>query len=112
MRVPPGGRVLVTGATGFIGRPLIERLSAAGYLVTAMGRRARPSGISQTIEYIEADLSTPGSLSMLLPFRWDAIVNVAGSAPKTELSWDDGVDLIATHVRIAAQLFGALPHGW
>lgn len=52
--------IAVTGATGNIGRPLIEILTAAGEAVTAISRNATelPTGAVR----IEADLADPGSL--------------------------------------------------
>ncbi|KUL95067.1 NAD-dependent dehydratase [Bosea sp. WAO] len=46
-----GERVLVTGASGFVGRHLLRELSAAGYKVRAAVRRPEPdvAGIEQTV---------------------------------------------------------------
>lgn len=51
--------IVVTGATGNIGRPLIERLSAAAP-VRALSRRPRES--TDRVTYIEADLGDPADL--------------------------------------------------
>lgn len=40
----PGKRVLITGASGFTGRYVIERLQADGYEVVTLGSHAGPSG--------------------------------------------------------------------
>ena len=47
----PGGRVLVTGATGFIGRYIVESLAAEGIAVRAMVRRrgALPGNVETAI---------------------------------------------------------------
>ncbi|WP_199043556.1 NAD(P)H-binding protein [Glycomyces salinus] len=52
--------IAVTGATGNIGRPLVEILTAAGEAVTAISRNAAelPAGAV----HVEADLSDPASL--------------------------------------------------
>jgi uncharacterized protein YbjT (DUF2867 family) len=52
--------ITVTGATGNVGRPLIERLIAAGEKVTAVSRSAAefPEGVA----HVRADLSRPESL--------------------------------------------------
>lgn len=60
---PPPRRILVTGATGFIGSALVARLRAEGYQVTALGRDPRrlaallgddPSG--GAVRFLRADL--------------------------------------------------------
>jgi dihydroflavonol-4-reductase len=42
MGAPPGSRLLVTGATGFLGRHLVSALYAAGHDVVALCRRDEP----------------------------------------------------------------------
>lgn len=46
-----GERVLVTGASGFVGRHLLRGLSAAGYKVRAAVRRPGPeiAGVEQVV---------------------------------------------------------------
>jgi nucleoside-diphosphate-sugar epimerase len=59
-------RVLVTGATGFVGRALCGRLAEAGYLVRAAVRNESnvPASVTETI--VVGD--------MLRPTRWEAAV--------------------------------------
>jgi uncharacterized protein YbjT (DUF2867 family) len=56
--------IVVTGATGNVGRPLVEALAAAGEQVTAVSRRAQevPAGVRS----FQADLSEPESLKPAL----------------------------------------------
>lgn len=59
-------RVLVTGATGYVGGRLIPRLLDAGYHVRAMARdRRRLEGRpwSDRIEIVEADVLRPATLT-------------------------------------------------
>lgn len=57
MLPPPGGRVLVTGAGGFVGRRLVPALLAGGYRVRALSRRALPEGLrTHGVEEVQGDL--------------------------------------------------------
>ena len=71
-------RVLVMGATGFIGRALIPRLQCDGHAVVASVRspaRAR-SLLGAEVELVHAD-TAPGGLVEAIE-RSDAVVNLAG----------------------------------
>lgn len=52
-------QVLVTGAAGFVGRPLIERLRAAGHRVVALDLDTQPSDLEDGIEWVRANLMQP-----------------------------------------------------
>ncbi len=63
---PPDRRALVTGATGYIGSRLVPALAAAGWSVTASGRRPRPEGLDAAVAYRPADLVGDGDLGGLV----------------------------------------------
>jgi uncharacterized protein YbjT (DUF2867 family) len=69
-------RVLVTGATGTLGRVLLPRLREAGHEVRAMSRRPRAGG---DVEWVQADLATGSGLPAAVA-DVDVIVHLA-SAP-------------------------------
>ncbi|MBB5836044.1 NAD(P)H-binding protein [Kribbella italica] len=73
--------IVVTGATGNIGRPLVRALTAAGEDVTAVSRKAAnlPAGVQhQVVEPSALDLTGADALFLLLPGgRTDAEVFVA-----------------------------------
>jgi UDP-glucose 4-epimerase len=73
-------RVLVTGASGFIGRPLTEALAGTGYAVRAAVRDRRaqkfPTGIETAMQ---PDLAGPVDWSPLVA-GMDAVVHLAGIA--------------------------------
>ncbi|WP_299263659.1 NAD(P)H-binding protein [Halorientalis sp.] len=58
-------RVLVVGATGFVGGQLIESLRSAGHEVVAFSRSASESQFPDDVEIFEGDLGDPSSLDGL-----------------------------------------------
>jgi len=61
--VPP---VLVTGATGRVGRAVIDQLLLAGVPVRALTRRPAAAGLPATVEVSAGDFTAPGSLDSAL----------------------------------------------
>jgi uncharacterized protein YbjT (DUF2867 family) len=57
--------IVVTGATGNVGRRLVETLAAAGEEVTAVSRRITASDVPDGVRHRQADLAEPGALSSL-----------------------------------------------
>ena len=82
---PSGRTVLVTGATGFIGAALTERLLARGDRVLVLARDARQSRaqFADRVTHVERLDALPRET------RIDAIVNLAG-APIIGLPWTRG----------------------
>jgi uncharacterized protein YbjT (DUF2867 family) len=58
--------ILVTGATGTIGRPLIEVLSAAGVAIRAVSRKAQTTGLPADVEVVVGDPSRPDTIAAAL----------------------------------------------
>jgi hypothetical protein len=78
-------RLVVTGATGFIGRPLCARLLEQGHVLTLFTRGAPPDASTGTKRWLHW---TPGTLR-----EWDAalsgvdgVINLAGE-PIAEKKW-------------------------
>ncbi|RJL33533.1 NAD-dependent epimerase/dehydratase family protein [Bailinhaonella thermotolerans] len=69
------GRYLVTGATGFVGRRLVERLLAEGAQVTALVRRTR--GLPLPVRAVIGDLATGDGLEEAVRDA-DHVVHLAG----------------------------------
>ena len=59
-------RVLVTGATGHIGRIVVEQLVTAGVRVRAMTRRPQQARFPEAVETIAGDLTDPAALASVL----------------------------------------------
>ncbi len=74
-------RVLVTGASGFLGRHVVSSLGARGHAVRALVRpasRVDGPGWSDRVEVVRADLRAPGDLSA--PLRdVDVVVHLAAA---------------------------------
>src|SRR2546430_746870 len=88
-------RVLVTGATGFVGRHCLPLLAAQNYEVHAVARRAPASPAASGIAWHEVDLLTPGSSSevvralrpeYLLHLAWNAVPGEFWESP-ANLEW-------------------------
>jgi uncharacterized protein YbjT (DUF2867 family) len=56
--------IVVTGATGNIGRPLTQTLAAAGHQVTAVSRHT--AAVPDGVRHVTADLAEPASLQPAL----------------------------------------------
>ncbi|MFI9048316.1 NAD(P)H-binding protein [Streptomyces sp. NPDC053427] len=59
-------KILVTGATGNVGRQIVAQLVAEGTPVRALARHAGSAGLPKGAEAAEADLSEPDSLAAAL----------------------------------------------
>jgi uncharacterized protein YbjT (DUF2867 family) len=59
-------RILVTGATGRVGREVVSQLLAAGLPVRALTRRPDAAGLPAGVEIVAGDLTVPESLDASL----------------------------------------------
>jgi nucleoside-diphosphate-sugar epimerase len=74
-------RILVTGATGFIGRNLIGELIKKGHEVFVLVRKTSNLDFlrSQPVKFVYADLTEEKSLQPLAGYNFEAIFHCAGS---------------------------------
>ena len=67
--------VLVTGASGYIGRELVERLALDGHHVVALSRkRIDVPGITM----VEGSFTDAKTVSALSPFKIDSVIHLGG----------------------------------
>ena len=84
--------IVVTGATGNVGRPLVQALAAAGEQVTAVSRRVSDAAVPEGVRYRQADLTDPESLRAILDGT-DALFLHDGGATAHLMSPQDIVDV-------------------
>ncbi|MEV5822403.1 NAD(P)H-binding protein [Micromonospora haikouensis] len=105
MRPAGGPPVLVTGATGRIGRAVVDLLTGAGVPVRALVRRAESAAtLPAGVEVVTGDLTAPGSLDAALP-GVGAVFLVWTAPPQTAPAV---VDRLAAHARRVVYL--SAPH--
>ena len=75
--------ILVTGGAGVLGRLIVAQLSAAGYPVRGMSRRARPGEDWPGTEWAQADLATGEGIEAAVEGA-EIIVHCAGSSKGDE----------------------------
>ena len=74
--------VLVTGATGRLGRVVVDQLLGAGVPVRALTRRPAAAGLPAAVEVVSGDLTVPESLDVALQ-GVSAVFLVWTAAPTT-----------------------------
>jgi len=99
-------RVMVTGATGFVGRPLVARLAAAGHTVAAVANDPGPTAAAQA--YV-VDVRDRDSVARLIAgFAPDRVVHLAALSHVGE-SWRRIPEYFAINVRGAGNVIAATP---
>lgn len=84
--MPAAVKVVVTGATGFIGKALVPALVAAGHGVTVLTRSAAHAGSLGAVRVVETELESAGPLAPILDGQ-DAVIHLAGE-PIAGRRWD------------------------
>lgn len=113
-----GQRVLVTGATGFVGRALVPALLDEGHTVRAITRRVH-GDTDPRVEWLEADLMRPASIEGTLEGVEAAYYLVHGMASASEDYAEEERFAAAAFARAAANagvrrvvyLGGVAPNG-
>ena len=74
-----GRRILLTGASGFVGQHMASLLLGRGYEVHALQRGSLGVVPMEGVEPIYADLSDPASLAKV-PRNWHGVIHLAGAS--------------------------------
>ena len=97
-------RILVTGATGRVGREVVTQLLAAGVPVRALTRRPATAALPADVEVVAGDLTVPESLDVGL--QGVGAVFLVWTAPPTAAP--AAIERLASHVRRV--VFLSSPH--
>lgn len=99
----PGRIVLVTGATGFLGSAVVERLASAGFRLRTTGRQAQSLHLAG-MDYRSFDLTGPDAGDSLVA-GVDTVVHCAGLAHRFKAG--DDADFRRVNVGATARLVEA-----
>lgn len=104
----PTRRVLVTGASGFIGSHLLPRLESRGHIVRATwrGREGPGRAAAPGVEWRRVDVTVPGTLEGVA-VECDVVVHLAGCRTPPEDATMEEVNVAGTrNVLVAAARAG------
>jgi nucleoside-diphosphate-sugar epimerase len=108
--------LLVTGASGFVGRHFVAAATARGFAVDAVGRRAAPEWLPANVGWISADLSDPSTFTNISREYW-GVAHFANFSIPAEYANDSVVAesvamtmLLVEHLASARFLFPSSCH--
>lgn len=104
----PAPRIVVTGATGFIGTQLLEELAVRGAEVHALSRRASGPSDRGRVLWHRADLLGDSPAALLAAVRPSHLLHLAWEAtPGRYRTARENYDWVAATVRLAWAFYGA-----
>lgn len=104
-------RVLVTGATGQIGREVVAQLSATGCRIRALTRRTESAAVPRGVDVVRGDLTEPGTLDAALDhvdavfLLWVAPFSAAAAAIERIVSRTDRIVFLSSPHRTPHPFF-------
>jgi nucleoside-diphosphate-sugar epimerase len=108
-----GRRCLITGARGFLGRPVVRRICAAGFRVTVLVRTEAAGLEFAGLDQLVGDMTDPSwAAKVRNGWRWDDVVHLAGSVPAGSLSFAEEAKFARLHPLIALAMASAIPRDW
>ncbi|HEY2844151.1 MAG TPA: NAD(P)H-binding protein [Bryobacteraceae bacterium] len=93
-------KVLITGATGSLGRVLVREACDAGYDVRAIYRSSRPPPGQEAPDWVRADLTSGDGLSMAVS-GVDAVIHAASDPRRAKAVDEAGTEQLARVMRQA-----------
>ena len=73
-------KIFVTGGTGFVGTPLVERLAGEGHRLTVLTRTVREDRPApRGVEYVQGDPTEKGAWQARVPGH-EVVINLAGAS--------------------------------
>jgi GDP-4-dehydro-6-deoxy-D-mannose reductase len=107
----PSPVVLVTGAAGFVGSHLLERLAASGREVVAWHRPGGPAGAAGTARWAAVELLDGGQVAAALADAAPAEVYHLAGAANVGLSWAEPRQTLENNLLATHRLFEGLRAG-
>lgn len=102
--------IVVTGATGNVGRTLVRTLAASGHAVTAVSRNIKDSDVPTGVRAVAADLGAPDGLEAALQGAKALFLLVAGDDPAGILAQAKAAGVTRV-VLVSSQGVGTRPGG-
>jgi len=102
-------KILMIGATGFVGSSLVARLAAAGHdllVATRRRERARHLIVLPTVRVVEADIHDEATLEQLMQGQ-DAVINLVGIL-KGGTGKPYGAGFVRAHVELPTKIVHAM----
>lgn len=73
-------KVIVTGASGYIGGQIALQMQDAGHTVIGIDRRPLPHHLYKRMEFVQADFNSDESYRKILELQPDAVIHCAGTS--------------------------------
>ena len=102
-------KVLITGASGFVGWPIVQKLAAKGYEVMAFSRNPPRVSLKSPVHWIKTDLSVPSTFrqtvqsfapEVLIHLAWEGIPDFSFEKSRQNLA--QSLDLISSVINVGS----------
>ena len=102
-------KVLVTGASGFVGLPIVQRLAAKEYEVMAFSRNPPRDSLTNPVHWITTDLSVPSTFQeavqsfspeVLIHLAWQGIPDFSFEKSRKNLA--QSLDLLSSVISVGS----------